>query len=433
MSLLGKVFVILNVFGVLGVLFVAAMDYGKRHAWAYAVFRQDLAIGGLPLDDTVRDTEGNLIAERIGEQTQKELFPQNPVTTQVAEVQRVQALYKSQASAVSGRKALAFYATFLLPFAQTNTERQRLRAYQVFLSDDKKADDLKKEFAAAWAEAAKLQPPPKEAETKMQPREAAIAALDARHLESARPFVDVVLEHDPKAVPGPDGAQALDKALDAQSPRLAEQMDAHFQDALREDTKPQPPPAPQQIASSELRRQRIALLLFNVYGSLQEWAAGGQATDDNKNLEDVPDYRRLLTVVGLREGARAVQAEATALGALVSAVETARHRERSLFAVHHEKLLGQIRDRATQVEAENAVLARKTQQQRDHEVELKKRKRDVKQYTEDWDAAKRDTAKDLAELRKLSDTLFKERLKLRDDTEENQKLEKEIRALEKDR
>jgi hypothetical protein len=66
-------------------------------------------------------------------------------------------------------------------------------------------------------------------------------------------------------------------------------------------------------------------------------------------------------------------------------------------------------------------------------VELKKRKRDVKQYTEDWDAAKRDTAKDLTELRKLSGTLFQERLKLRDDTEENQKLEKEIRALEKDR
>jgi hypothetical protein len=433
MSMLGKILAVFNIFGVAGFICLATMDYGARHKWAHAVFREDLAIQGLPLDETDHDMEGNTVAERIGEQTRKELFPRDPVTTQTEEVRRVQAEVKRESSKqeFAGRRGVAFYATFLIPFAQHYSERELLRAYQFYLADDKKADDLKQKFADALADVKKGQP---EGETKLVPREAFIRALDARHLETARPFVDVVLPLlVPPDVKDPDAAvkaldatkvtQAFDKALEEQRAKLDQQLDGLFKEALKPHEGPGSTASKQ---TAEMRRQNIAFLLFNVYGSLDEMK--GAPPDADKNLEDV--YRRYITVVGLQHAPLAVQKEAANLAALATEVEKARGRERTLFAIQHEKLLAQIFERAAQVEAKNAELLRKQQLQVAHEEELKKRKRDVKQYSEELDASREATAKRLAILREMSDNLFKERVKLRNKTEENQKLEKDIRQME---
>src|SRR5436305_12465925 len=71
MSLFGKVLAFLNVLGVLGLAALASMDYARRQAWAYAVFRHDLVVDGLPLDRQATDDQGRPLYEKVGEQTQK--------------------------------------------------------------------------------------------------------------------------------------------------------------------------------------------------------------------------------------------------------------------------------------------------------------------------------------------------------------------------
>jgi len=51
MSLLGKVLTVLNALAAIGFLVLVGMDYSARNSWAYSVFRHELAIHGLPLDD----------------------------------------------------------------------------------------------------------------------------------------------------------------------------------------------------------------------------------------------------------------------------------------------------------------------------------------------------------------------------------------------
>src|SRR5215471_11112220 len=50
MSMLGKVLACLNVLVAIALAVLVALDYGKRQAWAYSVFRHDLAVKGIPLN-----------------------------------------------------------------------------------------------------------------------------------------------------------------------------------------------------------------------------------------------------------------------------------------------------------------------------------------------------------------------------------------------
>ena len=58
MSLWGKIFAILNIFAAVGFVVVAGMDWGQRERWAYAVFRHDLFLAGLPFDAKELDADG---------------------------------------------------------------------------------------------------------------------------------------------------------------------------------------------------------------------------------------------------------------------------------------------------------------------------------------------------------------------------------------
>jgi hypothetical protein len=432
MSLLGKIFAILNLAGLAGFFYLATLDYAKRQTWAHAVFREELAIEGLPLDDTETDSEGNVLVEHIGERTRKELFPQgNAVETQEKEVQRVQGEVKGLASqpAAAGRKGLAFYATLLMPFAQTNTERERLRAYRVYLADDKTADALKQQFVAAWKEAEG-----RKDEAKPPLPDAVRQALDARHYELARPFIaDVLAVRAAEAAKPID--QAFDQALESQRAALAKQVDDLFKEALKREPKPEEASRPDlnRHDARELRRRRLARLLFNLAGSLDE-VKGAQPGPEN--LEENAIYRRFLTVVGLRQAVQAVQDEyanlKTITPSLIEAVETTRSRDRSLFAAENDRLIDLIVERAAKVKEEAAALVSAQQRVADHLEQLKKRRRDVKQYQDELAETRAATMKSLGELRKMSADLFKGRVDLRDKTDENQKLEKEVRQLEEE-
>jgi hypothetical protein len=222
-------------------------------------------------------------------------------------------------------------------------------------------------------------------------------------------------------------AQTFDQALEARRAALAAQLDQLFKDALKREPNPGEGANPDRHQEPETRRQRIARLLFNVYGSLEE-ARGAQPGPDN--LEENPVYRRFLTVVGLRQAIEAVRDQARNLDALALEADTARGRDRSLFAAEHGRVLDQVRDRAALIESEVTLLVRTQQLVAAHEEQLKKRRRDVKQYQDELDEARAATLKNIASLREKSDNLFKKRIEVREKTEEIQKLEKDIRTLE---
>ena len=92
MSVFSKVLMVLNVLAAIAFLCVAGLDYGKRQAWTFAVLKQDFILNGLPVDDNEKDVEGRPVVNLVGKSMQKQLFTglQEPVTTQVKEVERRQ-------------------------------------------------------------------------------------------------------------------------------------------------------------------------------------------------------------------------------------------------------------------------------------------------------------------------------------------------------
>lgn len=92
MSLLGKVLTILNALAAIAFLAIAALDYQARNQWTYAVFRHELAINGLPLDDKDDSWRpGRPIIRDISAKTADELFRAaggSPVKTQLDAVKQ---------------------------------------------------------------------------------------------------------------------------------------------------------------------------------------------------------------------------------------------------------------------------------------------------------------------------------------------------------
>src|SRR5439155_931321 len=130
---------------------MAIMVYAKQQAWKYANYRFDQAYEGLPLHKEETDLHGNLKYLNVNKQLQGELFTSNPVVTQKEEVERVQKALQAKIDAAGDQeKKSALIATFLLPLARTNTERENLLAIRTHLADAKAIDQLKKDFKAAF-------------------------------------------------------------------------------------------------------------------------------------------------------------------------------------------------------------------------------------------------------------------------------------------
>src|SRR5579872_5570512 len=174
MSLLGKILVVLNVFGMILLVLLGVLDYGKRQTWEYANYRHDLAIDGLPLHKEEVDAQGHLKYLSVGEQTQKDLFPKGePVTTQKEEVERVQKKLQGKISAATDKQQQSVLtATFLLPLAGTNAQREWLLSIRRYLADDKTTKQLKDDLQKAYEGAV--------ADNKADPKKEIDAAFDQR-------------------------------------------------------------------------------------------------------------------------------------------------------------------------------------------------------------------------------------------------------------
>lgn len=412
MSLLGKFLAILNVLGVAGFFTLAAMDYGKRQAWAHAVFLQELTIAGLPLEKEDKDMEGHVIVEKFPESLAKELFPGGQPPTQESELERVQSEVNRIIGGVTdARKQTALRAQVLVPFATTAHDREQYLAYALVLGKDDDYNQLKRQLEKAWQDANKKPPADREKRTV---REAFDESLYLQRAESAWPFVNPLFAAFEGPAKGAEFSKAFDESLAQQNKDMAAEIDRLF--ASGRDKKGRSP---------EDRRRIIARLLLNFLPEPEK----GQGSAPL----DTPGYQRFLRVVGVRSAIDAVRDEANALAEIAREGDLGRGSELSLFALQHGRLLSRVAERARDVEAESNQLARRLDLIASHEEQLKRRRFDVKQYKEELGGARDKTAEQMAKVRELSDQLFKDRIELRKATRENQDLYKEIRQLEQGR
>jgi hypothetical protein len=154
MSLLGKILAILNVLAALGFVYLAAADWGKRHAWAYSVFRHELIIDGLPVDESETSADDKApIVDRISDKSAEDIFRQaggQPVKTQRAAVKQLhdQVRAKIQGATDEAAQRQALYDT-LLPLTRNFRERELLEE-RILGKEKAPIDQLLSDFDALF-------------------------------------------------------------------------------------------------------------------------------------------------------------------------------------------------------------------------------------------------------------------------------------------
>jgi hypothetical protein len=416
MSLFGKILAIVNIFAVVGVVALLAMNYGKRRNWEYAAFRQDLVAVGLPVDNKETDARQQVIAEKVGPETQQDLFkqasPNTPVATQEAEVARVRQLLDSKISAAGGDKKKQMYelAGILKPMADTIEQRSRMVSYLTYLTDDKSFSVLKGRLQAAH-KAATAQQAGQARPYEERFRDALAVTFSDPPGPFGEEFVAVM-----KAAPNTDFDKALEQTLDNQLTQLQGQYKQMFDNVSNSSDA---------VAQ---RKRAIARLLFNMVEVLSP--PGGNVQLD---LVNNPAYKRFFIVVGVKAALEAVNEQGNILQGLVFETGVERLRERYLFAGEHRKVVNLVLEKKAEVDEHKALLALKKKEAETHAEKVDQRKRDVQLYEQQLAATREETTQHLEQLRKVSDQLFAERVKLRENSEDNQKLEKQIRSLEEGR
>ena len=129
MGISGKILAIFNVLAAIGFLVFAVMDYGKQRAWSTAIFQENLLLDGIPVDDTEKDFDGEVISKKIGAYTLQQLQTGGkPVPTQLEEVtQRQTALNDSINQAGAEADQRKKMAEILLPLATSFGAREAMK------------------------------------------------------------------------------------------------------------------------------------------------------------------------------------------------------------------------------------------------------------------------------------------------------------------
>ena len=146
MATFGKVLAVINVLAAIGFLWLAGMDYSKRQNWAYAYYRGQLGLNGLPVDanDPGRQP-GQDVSRSLGKGVIADVVRgQGPtVYTQVEEVTRRQNEVKNEIDQADNLKAKGdVLAKYLLPLATRGDERDDSIRRLLNLKTDKDVEDL---------------------------------------------------------------------------------------------------------------------------------------------------------------------------------------------------------------------------------------------------------------------------------------------------
>ena len=138
MSLLGKIFALLNTLLAFGLGVILVKDLGVRKNWTYLVFRQDIVLNGLPFDDD-ETTKTNISIKSnldgLEDGALKAIFKDaggplkidnRVVLTQVDEVKRMHKKFDDKEKEIEGSdKKARFLAKLLMENAITYVDRRK--------------------------------------------------------------------------------------------------------------------------------------------------------------------------------------------------------------------------------------------------------------------------------------------------------------------
>ena len=372
MSLFGKILAFLNVLAAVAFFSLAAMDWGKRQAWAYDLYRHDLAIIGLPVNEDETDKDGVLRVEGLTQKTLQEMFQQvggNPVKTQRQEVEAVRSRLQAKLEETDPKETkLQKQAKFLLPLAQSASRRE-------------------------W-----------------------LIKTAAGQSMAAHGVFDPVFEKELEA-----NADA-DKRRQLLETRLQEDFNGAFERVLQTEV------SGKKRDAGEQRRAIAGLLIALAELQPDDAAAGG-----SRDVLESTAYKRVLTVVGLDTALKEVQAQADTLKGMVPGVIGDIEGERATFVGAYQKLFGQLLALAKDIEGREQFLKRHQAMSEKYQSVIDTRKKEITQLSEKLKQLQEATVAKQGEQASLEARLLAEMKELRDMGAKNVELEKQIRKLEAER
>ena len=456
MSLFGKILALLNIFGALALVYLAMMDYGKRQAWAYSYFRHELFYKGLPLtgagpgDPDGHEAPNKSVVDQLGEELPREIFSKvggNPVTTQVQEVERVQAILDAKLQTAQAKPNQCYLlARILMPLADHYLEREQLLACQAHLGTPAGLAALEKRCEEAARSAVR---PVTMGQPERPFADAFRLSFRAQGGEPAEYLVSLLLAKliDDKGKPTQTKVRdALLAAIDAQHASLDKRYQQLFDDARGTADKAKSD-AP---SSTAAQRAAVARLLFglSVFLAEEEILTDASKEDIKKRLLASPTrsayqaaiiesepyklyVRRTYAVCGVEKGLEAISERAAILRSLSGYVQDSFGQERLVFLFDHAAIIEQLREQAGVVREEESRIAGNKQKLADYDQVVRLRTKEIADLEADLKKSREDTAKEIAKLRGLSEGVLQLRLDSRDAIRGNELGEKKIRELEK--
>jgi hypothetical protein len=139
----------------------------------------------------------------------------------------------------------------------------------------------------------------------------------------------------------------------------------------------------------------------------------------------------MLVVCGLRSTLTAVSDRTAAVRRLNDYAQNATVEERQQFVNDHNFRLTVVREMAGLVKGEQNLIAENKERLLGYETVGKERMAEIALLKEEYTQSRASTAKEVANLRDLSQQVLDLRLKIRDALEATEKSEEQIRSLEK--
>jgi hypothetical protein len=455
MSLFGKFMAVLNFLGVTAVIVMALMVYAKRTAWQYTNFRHQLAIDGLPISDADVDDDNFNRSRDLGSltgSTLADLFPSNPVTTQLQEVERVKKIIDSKVAALSDNPQIGLLAITLLPLADSAARREYLLTVQNLCSNAASFQEMQKAMEAAYPRAVQAYNNSKDPQ-KTFARELALALRlpgPVPHFDDTKPEntppkgIEVLVDTEPRGpfeeafarAIQPDAAappnfakkfeEAFPEAVEAVRGDLKARYDAAFQEALvgqhTADGKAVP-------LSQEQRRHVIARLLVALEDSIPKDTAPAEDAI-NTDAFSSPPFMRVLKIIGVKEMAAELNSQAVQLTRISEEYDRMIVQERTHFAMAHATLIDEAQSVAHTIGQQDDQLRRMKDRVAEQTTLVAQREKNIADAKAELARRRQYTTEMIGIVQKMQDSIHQTRIEVRDANELNQTFAEKIRKLE---
>jgi hypothetical protein len=409
MSLFGKLLAILNVVAAIAFVYLAALDLARGTPWRNAVMLHEKQLAGSPVakPDVDADREGEVLDEVFapardslaqavenapGDDTAKHHVLEHTLLAwaRPKERDKVEANLSATRSVPPAKLAKDLRAPLdksdemasIRPLIVVATQQEEVQRWHDYLLDDIKRRD---------GEAAKR----------------------ARLAEVLVPLFDTASER-------------AEMARRIQSEPLDRLLSGPFEDAF-----PKPVAAgedelayPESKEGGGRHSRDIAHLLVTL----------SQLRTTDGQLQDPAAPARTQVVIGLRAYNRELGRQAQRLREVAQEMRAAmylgKYSDRAQFIAQHQEIVQQLRQLAVQLEEANAVLAQQKEAVQKVEEQVRARKAVVDEFTAGLNKVTAEKKKKLAEQSQQERELFDAQRALVEATNENARLERELRRLE---